>query len=184
MRRWIKQWLPKPESLNNEKSLGWISKWLHTHTYLWQINHRSVARGVAAGLLVAFIPLPIQILLAAILAVLIRANLPTAVVATLVSNPITFLPITYLIYKVGTLVTQANGIDVAAKINALHINWNSFSEFWQSLLSWVYALGPSYFIGLAITSVAAAILGYFLTYLIWSISVRLKWLSRKKRNKH
>jgi uncharacterized protein (DUF2062 family) len=76
MKRWIKKWLPSPETIQREKSLRWLSSWIHRHPYLWSLNRKTVARGVATGLLVAFIPLPIQIFSSAILAFLFGEIFP------------------------------------------------------------------------------------------------------------
>lgn len=71
MKRWLKKWLPNHETIR-EKSLRWLASWLHRHPYLLCLNRRTVARGLAIGLLLAFIPLPIQIFSSAILTFLSR----------------------------------------------------------------------------------------------------------------
>lgn len=181
MRTWLKKWLPNPESLHKDKNSRWLVTWLNKHTYLWHINRQTIARGVAAGLLFAFVPLPIQMPAAALLALWFRGNLPIAIVTTWISNPITFVPISYLIYKTGTFVTQSNGIDSVAKMPAISVDWGSLTGFLQSIWNWVSALGPPYFIGLIVFSICAALLGYCLSYAVWNIYIRLKWLSRKRR---
>jgi uncharacterized protein (DUF2062 family) len=44
----------------------------------------------------------LQILFAALFAVFLRANLPIAAAATLVSNPLTYAPLYVAAYRVGT----------------------------------------------------------------------------------
>ncbi|MEO7854360.1 MAG: DUF2062 domain-containing protein [Rubrivivax sp.] len=57
--------------------------------WLWQLNWRRVALGAGIGVFFGFLFPVLQITLAALCAVLLRANLPVAVVATLVTNPLT-----------------------------------------------------------------------------------------------
>lgn len=180
MRYWLRKWLPDHDTLHRDKGMKWISTWLRHHPYLWHLNRTSVARGFAAGLLVAFIPLPLQMLLAALLAFLVRGNLPIAVVTTWISNPITFVPFNYLIYKTGKLITQNNGLNGMPHINEFTFKWESISLFWKESITWLSLLGPTYIIGLIVVSVSAAFLGYWLIQLSWNIYIRLKWRARKK----
>jgi uncharacterized protein len=84
----------------------WIRPFAHlfTHPSLWHLNRRSVPRALAVGLFAAFV-LPVgQFALAALLAVPLRANVPLAAAATLVTNPLTFPPIYIGAYKLGTFL--------------------------------------------------------------------------------
>lgn len=181
MRRWLKKWLPDRDALHREKSLGWLSLWLHHRPYLWHLNRETVARGAASGLLVAFIPLPMQMLCAAALAFIFRANLPIAIVMTWVSNPITFVPINFLIYKVGALITQSNNTVEMPQLYALKPHWDSLSVFWNETITWFSSLGHIYLIGLITVSLSFAGLGYCLARLSWEIYIRWKWRSRKRK---
>lgn len=74
---------------------------MFAHPSHWHINRRSLARGLAIGAFVAFI-LPVgQFVLAALLAIPFRANVPISAAATLISNPITFPAIYFAAYKTG-----------------------------------------------------------------------------------
>lgn len=65
----------------------------------------AIARGTALGLFVAFTPtIGFQVLLAAALAPLLRANVPAAVAMVWVTNPATVGPAFALTYRVGRLV--------------------------------------------------------------------------------
>lgn len=180
MKRWLKKWLPAPETIKKDRSTRWLGSWLNKHPYLIAINRRTVSRGVAFGLLVAFIPLPLQIFLAAMLAYLFRANLPIAIASTLISNPFTFIPFTYGIYKVGSLITHSNGMNAMPPIEPFHLHWDNISRFFPELLAWVSTLGESYLVGLLVVSVSASILGYLLVNIMWRIHVCLHLRRRKK----
>lgn len=61
-----------------------------------------MALGLALGLAVAMLPpAPIQTVLATTLAILCRANIPLAVAAVWVSNPVTWLPLLHLQENLG-----------------------------------------------------------------------------------
>jgi len=81
MWRILKKYPPKRDSLRQEGFLHWLGKHLH-HPELWQFHRHAVAKGVAFGLLTAFIPLPGQTLAADLLAYIARANLPIAIAMT------------------------------------------------------------------------------------------------------
>lgn len=85
-------------------AVRWIRPIAHrlVHPSLWHMNRRSVSKALAIGLLSAFV-VPIgQFVCAALLAVPTRANVPVAAAATLVTNPLTFPPIYYAAYQIGT----------------------------------------------------------------------------------
>ena len=56
---------------------------------VWHLNRRSVAGGVAVGLFVSWVPLPMQMLLAAVLAAVLRVHVPVSVVMVWFTNPLT-----------------------------------------------------------------------------------------------
>ncbi len=74
--------------------------------HLWSLNRRAVAAGVAAGVAIAFIPLPVHTVCAVLAAIIWRLNLPVTVVATWTINPFTLVPLYYAAYRVGAWVLQ------------------------------------------------------------------------------
>jgi hypothetical protein len=76
---------------------------------LWHLNRRSAAGGVAVGMFCGLIPGPLQMLGAGIAAVLFRVNLPTALLTTLYTNPLTIVPLYLVAYKIGSLALGAGG---------------------------------------------------------------------------
>lgn len=183
MKRWLKKWLPNHDPGNSTKNTGFTARWLKEHPYLWALNRKSVAKGVGVGLLVAFIPIPAQIIFSSVLALLFRANLPIAILSTLITNPFTFVPINLLIYHIGVFITGSNGVANPPSIHELELHWESIAMIWQEILIWIKSLGKSYFIGLIVLSVSASIIGFFLVHIIWRISIWLQLQTRKKRRK-
>ena len=92
--------LPTPEKIMENRSLKWFAPHL-VDARLWHFNRHSLNKAVYIGVLSAFFPLPGQMLLALIGALMFRANVPMALGLTWITNPLTTLPIFYAGYYVG-----------------------------------------------------------------------------------
>lgn len=99
----VKRYLPDPEWIKQQKSLRILGSWVHDPN-IWHLTRHSVSSACFIGLFIAFIPLPAQMLLAAIAAVVVRANLAVAVILVWFSNPVTMPPLFFVAYKVGAAV--------------------------------------------------------------------------------
>ncbi len=175
LRRKLKARLPTPESIRDSKWLRWCAP-LISHPRLWHLHRRAVALGVAIGLVTGLIPGPVQMLLAAIIAIPLRANIPAAVFTTLYTNPLTFVPLYILAYHVGSLVTGEN----APLTLPPDLTWSfaSLKSALPDLLSWIGSLGDTLLVGLAIQCTVFAVLGYALTMLAWRVVVTYAWRHR------
>jgi uncharacterized protein len=71
---------------------------------MWQPERSRFAAGTAVGVFFAMMPLPLQMVSAGFLAVITRVNLPAAIVATWVSNPLTLPVILYGQYRLGAFL--------------------------------------------------------------------------------
>ena len=103
MKQLIKRWTPSADSVSSNRSLRWLGPLLN-RPWLWQLNRRSVSIGVAIGVFFVFLIPVLQALFSAVFALVFRANLPVAIVSTLVSNPFTYAPIGILAYELGSAV--------------------------------------------------------------------------------
>lgn len=171
MRGKLKRWLPSEESLRANRSLRWLGPLLR-RPWLWQLSRRRVAAGAAIGVFFGFLIPVLQIAFAAVLSILLRANLPVAAVATLVSNPFTYVPIFALAYQTGSALlgkpvdaTQAQA--VAEKLESGESNARTWSER-------VLGIGKPLFLGLAVFAVVGAILTWFAVNLVWTLAVTLR----------
>lgn len=100
-RHLIKRYMPDPAELRKHRHLRHLGTLLHDEN-LWHLNRRSVAGGVAAGLFWAMIPIPAQMVAAALSAIVFRVNLPISAALVWLTNPITMPPVFYFNYLVGT----------------------------------------------------------------------------------
>jgi uncharacterized protein (DUF2062 family) len=169
MKNWLKKYVPTQKSIEQSRELKGLLPYLKAPT-LWAFDCESVARGVAAGLAGAVIP-GFQIFYAAILVIIFRGNLPIALLATLVTNPFTAIPIIYFIHWVGALIIGNGNADFV--VQKFHWDFSSLQAFWANLSAWILQFGKSYFVGVPIVSVTLAIIGYFGTIFIWKASVLL-----------
>jgi uncharacterized protein (DUF2062 family) len=173
LRRYLQTRLPKASELSERRFIGWFGHRLHDPN-LWHFGRRSVARATALGLLLAFFPIPIQMTIIVPLAILRGINLPVAIAALWVTNPLTWVPLFYAAYRVGLLFT--GGAVQTAESLRLGANWESLSnalgEIWLPLC-----------LGSAILGVAAAATGYFLIDGLWRLAVARRWRKRAERRR-
>ena len=176
MKRFLRDKLPKPTTITENKYLRFLTPWLG-HPRLWHMHRRSVARGVAIGLVTGMIPGPVQMLLAVIIAIPLRANVMVAAATTLYTNPFTFIPLYILAYSIGTLVTGEPVRNVIPP--DLSVPWLEFWKVVPVLFEWMVSLGSTLLIGLAIQCVVFAIGGYISTMIVWRCIVSRMWTRRK-----
>ena len=103
-RRLLKKILPSPQFLENHRMVRVFGDRL-LDPRLWAVHRRAVAGALGWALAISFIPLPVHSLVAGLVALTWRLNVPT-IYATiwLVNNPLTMVPLYYLAYRVGTLL--------------------------------------------------------------------------------
>lgn len=145
----------------------WLRPFAHlfAHPSLWHLNRRSVPRALALGLFAAFI-LPIgQFALAAFLAVPMRANVPLAAAATLVTNPLTFPPIYFAAYKLGSLLLH-------------HSSSEGADELARSLGSTLLDVSGPTALGLLVFAGASAAAGFIAGTAWWRLRLVRRWRHR------
>ena len=167
----FQRFLPHGKTLKKHPQLSAVfGDFLHDPN-LWHLHRKPISGGMAAGLFTAFLPIPTQMLIAALLAILFRVNLPVAVAIVWITNPITIPPIFYSTYRLGAYLLDME----PAKIEfELSLAWamSTFAQIWQPLL-----------LGSLLVGSVAAILGYVLTNYLWALHVRRKWRARGARRK-
>jgi uncharacterized protein (DUF2062 family) len=136
----------------------------------WSLNRRNVTRAVAMGLFIAWIPLPIHIPLSAALALLLRLNVPAAVSATLVANPLTVVPMYYFAYWIGCRVLQLPANMFAFEFT---LEWmtTGLLPIWRPLL-----------LGCLIMGAFTSVIGYIALGSVWHLTLLLKYHKRKGGN--
>lgn len=169
-RELFKRYMPDPERIRRNKSLRFLGKLIHEPN-LWHLNRHSVSRAMGIGLFAAFIPLPLQMLLAAALAIPVRGNLPLSLGLVWLSNPLTIPPMFYGSYKMGSWLLQRPEITLP---DHLSVDWitGQVGTLWQPLL-----------LGSLVVGLICAVLGYALTMLYWRWWVARNWQKRQQRRR-
>lgn len=171
--------MPDPESIRQSRWIRPFGTWLH-HPNLWHLHRRSVAGGVAVGLFCGLIPGPLQMMGAALLAVLFRVNLPVAMFTTLYTNPLTILPLYVAAYELGAFVTGSHDGSTFSHLALPEMGW---ADWYTVLPGWLLSLGKPFAIGLPLLAILLAVAGYFAVRTLWYFAVMREWNKRAARRK-
>lgn len=147
------------------------------------MSRRGIAMGLAIGLFFGLLLPTAQIPCSAALAMVLRANLPVAVAGTLVSNPITSVPLYYAAWRLGSAVLgepQATGWPGPADAAQVPVRpglggW--LAGAWERLR----AVGKPLMLGLAILATTTGVLAYFMVSWIWRAKVVWAWRRRRRQ---
>lgn len=121
------------------------------------------------------IPGPLQMPGAALLAVLLRVNLPIALATTLYTNPLTIVPLYVLAYELGTWITGQSHALTAAHFVVPEMGWDN----WLMVsVQWIVSLGKPFAIGLPLLAVILAVSGYVVVRIGWRVHVLVQWRKR------
>ena len=129
-----------------------------------------MAGAVAVGLFVAWVPIPLQMVLAAAAAILFRTNMALSVVLVWISNPVTIPPMFYFAYLVGTWVIGEPPQDFEFHLT---FEWlaNELASSWKPFLTGCFILASS-----------SSIIGYIAVSQLWIYAVK-KQRSKRIRSK-
>lgn len=162
----IKRFLPDHLTIRNHKYLQIFGTLLHDPG-LWHLNRRSVSAAFAVGLFVAFIPIPFQMVLAAGIAILARANLIVSATIVWVSNPFTMPPMFYFSYKVG------------AWILGTPVRQFTFSPTVEWLTTELHAIWQPFLLGCFLLGTLSGLISYVVIYNLWRMHVLARWQEKK-----
>ncbi|MFO8154125.1 DUF2062 domain-containing protein [Thioalkalivibrio sp.] len=164
----VKKWFPAYESVRGHRALEILGPRLRAPD-LWHLNRRSVAGAFAVGLFVAFLPIPMQMLLAAVIAIWVRVNLPVSVLLVWVSNPLTIPPILYTAYTIGRWILGEPRRSLRVELT---LEWvtGELLTIWMPLM-----------IGSLVLAVVASASGYVTIRVLWWLSVIQRVKLRRAR---
>lgn len=172
-KRLLKRFLPEHRVIREHKHLQWLGNHLHDPN-LWHLNRKSVPGAFSVGLFMAFVPVPFQMVLAAITAIVIRVNLPISVALVWITNPLTMAPIFYLAYKTGSLTLGETPQNIEFEFS---MEWmaTQLDDIWKPFL-----------LGCLILGSLASLSGNLFVRSFWRLKVRKNWklrveARRKKR---
>ena len=169
-RKWLKSYLPRATDLQQRGGLSILGERLLAPD-LWHLTRQSVSAAFAVGLFVAWIPIPMQMAVAAGLAMLVRCNLPISVALVWISNPLTLAPMLLFAYEIGALLMGETPIIREFQLSA---------EWLRARLEriWVPVL-----LGSLVCGVASSLLGWAGMRLFWRWHVVQRWERRRNVRK-
>jgi uncharacterized protein (DUF2062 family) len=139
-----------------------------------------MALGVFFGLLIPVAQIPV----AAAAAVVLRANVPSAIASTLVTNPLTFAPVYYAAWRLGSLLLgepDRVGEGPPPFDEALH---DVSPKGWvATTVDYVGGVGKPLMLGLALFATVFGVSTYLLVSGIWYLKVRWAWHRRRRRSR-
>ena len=167
-RKTLKLLMPSPARLRQSRSLSLLGEWVFASN-LWHINRYSASMAFFVGLFIAFAPLPGQMVLAALAAVMLRCNLPLSVGLVWITNPLTAPAIFYLAYRVGALLIDVPVHDLQFSFS---FEWleDRLELVWRPLL-----------LGCLLCGLFFGSLGYFVVNVLWRIRIVRQWRNRRLR---
>lgn len=135
-------------------------------TQIWQVTRHSVSKAVAVGLFSAYLPMPFEMLVAAVIAVTVRANLPISVLLIWISNPFTWLILYGPPYLLGAALLGLPELP----IEQLSVSWltQNLSALW---------------LGCILVGSAMSAAGYFTVQILWQMEVVSEWGKRRDKTK-
>ncbi len=166
MRAFLKKLTPAPHALRERWYLRPFSERLGDPR-LWCLQRRAVTSAFGAGLAICFIPLPVHMIVAGLVAVGLRLNVPVIYATIWIVNPLTAVPIYYAAYRVGALLLGHSGKGPFNFRFSWHWLETGLGPIWQPLL-----------LGCAVCGTTAALLGWFGLELLWRWRVTARYRNR------
>lgn len=149
----IKKYLPSPGRIKSLPPFHYLGI-RFSDPALWMINRNAISKAAAIGLFCAYLPMPLEMLPATLLAVLWRANLPLSIVLVWLSNPFTWIVLYAPPYLLGSALLGETDISIS------HITIETMIQELAAL-----------WIGCLIFGVALACAGYFAVRVVWRMVV-------------
>lgn len=166
-RKLLRRWLPDADTIRKTKGLGWLAPLLQDSN-LFHINRQSVSRAFFIGVFVAFLPMPMQTVPAALLALWLRANLPISVALIWLTNPITMPPVLYGCYELGRRILGHERMPFHFEMS---FDWifSGAKAIWWPLLT-----------GSLVAGLVMGFLAWLSIRLLWQWHVVRNWEARKR----
>ncbi|MBN1297996.1 DUF2062 domain-containing protein [bacterium] len=144
------------------------------HHEIWKPDQRSMAAGLALGLFIAFTPtIPFQMILSIIGAVVLRVNLPIALAACFITNPVTAVPIYLAAHQLGQFLIESTAFE-SFILGHFKFHHRTGEFMRQSIYLWTGSL---------IFSSTSAVLGNACVHIIGNFNRRMKRAYDEKKQR-
>ena len=171
-RRFFKKLLPDPAKIKENRWLSVLGSAAHRVEF-WHLTKHSVSGAFFIGVFCAFLPIPLQTLLAAFMAIIFKRNLPLSVVLVFITNPFTMAPIYYFNYWLGSFLLNEPSIYQTLSID----------DIWVWLAVNFNHIGKPLMLGSVVAGLIFGSLSYLAVHLFWLWRVKSKWNKRREERK-
>ncbi len=168
-RDFLRRYIGSPDSVTKSRAAGWLGDRLHDPE-LWHLGRRSVAGGVGLGFFLAFIPLPIQMVIGTVAAFLLRVNLPITLTAIWLTNPVTMAPLYLFAFKVGSWITTPGH----------HVQTMHFEPTFEWMLATFEVIWWPLLAGCLICGLSAAAIGNLAVRWLWRLHLLHRLRQRRR----
>lgn len=169
-KRFLTRLALSPQKLREYRLLRALGEWIYEPN-LWHINRHSAASAFAIGLFCAMLPIPGQMVVAAIFALVFRANMPISVSLVFITNPFTMPIIFYGAYELGVVL-----LGMEPTIEAFHLSWewlrHSLNDIWLPLT-----------LGSLVMGIVLGAAGWIAIQWLWRLRIQRLWLARSLRRR-
>ncbi len=172
-RNLLKRLIPSAATIKSNPALHFLGDVLHDPN-LFHLNRHSVSVAVFWGMLVAFLPIPGQMPLAALAALYFRCNLPLSCALVWISNPLTMPFFFFVTYSLGRIILRMDPIVFAAPPE---MSWEWVSH---ELLTLWYPLYIPLMVGGIAFGIISGALSYVGMQFFWRWRVIREWNNRKQ----
>lgn len=164
-KKFLKRWMPDPAKIRDHASLQFLGSLLHDPN-LFHLNRLSVSRAFLVGIFVCFLPIPGQMVVAALGALWLRANLPISVALVWISNPVTMPAMFYACYQLGLTLLNAPSRPFHFELS---MDW---------ILAEIGYLLPPLLAGTLVCALFFSCLSFLLINQLWRWNVSRNWQRR------
>lgn len=169
-RRFLQRYMPRPDTLKRQRSLRFMAP-LIADPGLWLLTRRTVANAFSVGLFCAMLPIPFQMVVAALGARLTRCNLALSVGLVWITNPLTMPLIYYGNYRVGTWLMGSPVREAPSRIST---RW---------IAEQMHDIVPPLFLGSFVVAILLAIVANVAIRLIWRWHISQNWKRRRQKRR-
>ncbi|HSN18801.1 MAG TPA: DUF2062 domain-containing protein [Gammaproteobacteria bacterium] len=174
-RKFLSKIVPDAEQLHAKLHGKWYMRpfdFLWHDPALWYIGRRGTCKAVALGAFLCCLPIPGHMVLAVLGALYWRINMPVAVAAVWINNPLTFGPIYYLGYILGRFLLNPFHPTREVHVPVDHsIRMPELARLWHSAEIWL--------VGCIAEGIIFAIVAYVVFDVAWRLSISGRWKLRK-----
>lgn len=163
--------LSAPYRGNQAKDIWYLRPFraLLAHPVYFSVNRRAVTGAVALGMFIGMLPFVGHTPVVAAAALLLRVNLPVAMVSVWVGNPLTYAPLFYGEYRLGAFL-----------LNLPHTGW-SLAMPWHELIEQLAATWRPLWLGAVVGGFLVAALGYVVSNALWRLMTSRRLRDRAAR---